>query len=61
MDVIVLPLSIDQFWDAYLSDTAPYLWMALVRDQEDEILRLTNWTSPNAGFETVGENNLVSI
>ena len=35
LDVQILPLSLDQYWDAYWADDAPYYIMSLSRDPED--------------------------
>ena len=52
LDVVVVPLSLDQFWDAFWSDDAPYYLPARPRDPEDKLLGYTSWGEPSAGFET---------
>ena len=53
MDLQVLPLSLDQYWDAFLSDEAPYYIQAVMRDPEDIVLEITDWREPSEGFKTV--------
>lgn len=50
--MVVVPLSLDQFWDAFWSDDAPYYVPARPRDPGDVLLSYTNWSTPSAGFET---------
>ena len=51
LDVVVVPMSLEQFWDAFWSDDAPYYLPARPRDEEDELLNYTNWGTPSPGFE----------
>ena len=53
MDLQVLPLSLDQYWDAFLSDEAPYYIQAVMRDPEDIVLEISDWREPSEGFEIV--------
>ena len=34
-DILVLPLSLDQYWDAFWADDAPYYVGAIERDDRD--------------------------
>ena len=53
MDLQVLPLSLDQYWDAYVGNEAPYYIQAIMRDPEDIVLEVRDWGEPSPGFETV--------
>ena len=44
MEIIVLPLSLQQYWDAFWADNAPYFVAAFKRHEDDEITKHTNWS-----------------
>ena len=45
-EILVAPLSLDQFWEAYWADDAPYYLQAIVRDVDDSIVESTAWGPP---------------
>ena len=47
-------MTLDEFWDAYWSDEAPYYAMSLNRDIDDYLLRSTVWGEPSPGWEFPG-------
>ena len=50
-EILVAPLSLDQFWEAYWADDAPYYLQAIVRDVDDSIVESTAWGPPTEGKE----------
>ena len=50
-EILVAPLSLDQFWDAFWANDAPYFVQAMVRDEEDTIMTVTEWGPPTEGYE----------
>ena len=52
-DYQVLPMSLQQYWDAYFSDDAPYYPWAKLRDVEDIVNRQTAWRSPSPNYATI--------
>ena len=53
VDELVLPLSIDQYFDAFWSDEAPYYNPGMARLPEDELIEATPWSTPSEGFEVL--------
>ena len=51
-EILVTTLSLEQYWDCFWSDNAPYYLQAVERDAEDEVLSSTTWGEPTPGFET---------
>lgn len=47
----MLPLSLDQYYDCFWADEAPYLVIGVVKDYEDQVLNVTDWTPPSEGNE----------
>ena len=46
MGAIVLPLSLDEYWDAFWANDAPYYIQAHKKDEEEHILSYTDWGPP---------------
>ena len=46
---LVAPLSLEQFWDCYWTNDAPYYLEAIMVDPEDLLLLSTNWRRPSEG------------
>jgi len=53
-EILVTPLTLEEYWDCYWSDNAPYYVQALERDPEDEMLSNTAWSDPTPGYEMAG-------
>ena len=53
-ETLVTTMTLDEFWDAYWSDEAPYYTMSLNRDIDDYLIRSTVWGEPSPGFEFPG-------
>ena len=53
-ETLVTTMTLDEFWDAYWSDEAPYYAMSLNRDIDDYLLRSTVWGEPSPGWEFPG-------
>ena len=53
-ETLVTTLSLEEFWNAYWADEAPYYVMSLNRDVEDYLLRSTVWGEPSPGYELPG-------
>ena len=49
MQILVSPLSLEQYWDCYWSDDAPYYLQAIILDPEDIVLLGTDWRQPSQG------------
>ena len=45
-------MSLEQFWDCFWADDAPYFIEAVERDPDDELKLVTAWGTPTPGFET---------
>ena len=43
----VLPLSLQEYWDAFWADDAPYYMQAKFNDPEEHINFYTNWDTPS--------------
>ena len=52
LDTLVVPLTLDQYWDAFWATDAPYYIEAIPLDPEDELHDNTGWGEPSPGFET---------
>ena len=50
-DTLVLPLSLDQYWDAYWANEAPYYTERTIDEEEDILLRSTLWMDPLDGHD----------
>ena len=52
-DILVLPLKLDQYWEAFWADDAPYYFPAARGriEPDDEVLTLTKWNIPREGYE----------
>jgi len=48
-----LPLSLDQFWQAYWADDAPYFLPAFKKDNRDELLSYSDWGRAVHGGELI--------
>jgi len=56
IDVFVLPLSLNQYWEAYWADDAPYFIPAFRKDSRDEALSYSDWQTPmHGGDDIIGE------
>ena len=53
-EILVAPLSLDQYWEAFWSNEAPYYIQAIIRDEEDSITRSTKWGPPEIYKELHG-------
>lgn len=53
IDVFVLPLSLEQFWEAYWADDAPYFIPAFNKDSRDELISYSDWGMPTHGGEKI--------
>ena len=51
MDILVVPLSLDEYWDTFWADDAPYYVPSRERDPDDVVLGNSNWQDPTPGFE----------
>ena len=60
-EILVAPLSLDQYWEAFWSNEAPYYIQAIIRDEEDSITRSTKWGPPEIYKELHGENAITYI
>ena len=60
IDYLVLPLSLEDYYDAFWSDYAPYLAPASIRDPEDILIQLTKWIPPTEGFEVVDNRTVMA-
>ena len=49
-DILVLPLTLDQYWDAFWADEAPYYYPGIERDPEDIFLSSSTWGEPSEEF-----------
>ena len=47
------PLSLEKFWDAFLSDDAPYYIESIMLDPEDMLLLSTEWRKPSDDYENL--------
>ena len=52
-DILVLPLSLDQYWEAFWADDAPYYVGAIERDPRDNFNNQTTWGDPSPGYEAI--------
>ena len=52
LETLVVPLTLDQYWDAYWASDAPYYIEVIPLDPEDELTEATGWGEPSPGFET---------
>ena len=50
-ETLVLPLSLESFWDAFWADEAPYYVEAIERDKEDGLSSSTAWGPPTVVTE----------
>ena len=50
-DIIVLPLTIDQYWDAFWDNDAPYYIKALERNPQDIFISQSFWGPPSKEYE----------
>ena len=53
-EILVTALTLEEYWDCFWSDHAPYYVQALERDLEDQMLSNTAWGEPTPGFEDAG-------
>ena len=46
---IIIPLSLDEFWNAFYADDAPFDIEEFqnINDEKDELINTTNWFAPN--------------
>ena len=47
----------DCFWD----DSAPYMIPAMLRNEEDEIVKYSNWTEPEEADREMFGNDVLSV
>ena len=49
LEPIIIPLSLDEYWNAFYTDDAPFDIEELqnINDERDEIIYTTNWFTPN--------------
>ena len=52
METLVVPLTLEQYWDAYWATDAPYYIEGIPLDPEDIVHESTGWDDPSPGFET---------
>ena len=52
METLIIPLTLEQYWDAYWATDAPYDIEGILLDPEDIIHESTGWGEPSPGFET---------
>ena len=62
LDIMVLPVSLAEFWDAFLADEAPYYYLALEaeRDQPCYMLANDNWVTPDEDGEELFGKPVIS-
>lgn len=46
MPNVVMPLSIDQTWDCFFADDAPFFISQQISDLGDKVNAITNWGEP---------------
>ena len=54
MDYQVLPLSLDEYWNAFYADNCPYQVQGMFHDEESILIQNTEWGPPTPEFATVG-------
>ena len=62
MDIQVVPISLSQFWDAFLANDAPYYYLALVDDHLDRpylLVENEDWGQPSEGEEVIWGKDVV--
>ena len=50
IDILVVPLSLEQYWDAFWADAAPYFVGAINRDPRDIFNNATTWGPPSSDY-----------
>ena len=51
LDILVVPLSLEEYWETFWADDAPYYVPTKPRDPDDVLLSSTNWSTPSLGYE----------
>ena len=51
LETLVVPLTLDQYWDAYWANEAPYYTERTIDEEEDILLRSTLWMDPLDGHD----------
>jgi len=62
LDIMVLPVSLAEFWDAFLADDAPYYYLALeeARDKPTAVFANGDWGTPTEGDEEFFGKEVIS-
>ena len=50
-EILVSPMSLEDFWSCFWADDAPYYVEAITRDPDDKLKFITAWGPPTPGFE----------
>lgn len=53
-EILVTTLTLEEYWDCFWSDNAPYYVQAVERDNEDEMLTNTAWGEVTPGYQDAG-------
>ena len=51
LQTIVTPLSLEEFWDCFWSNDAPYGLLGIMISSEDLLILATDWRNPSPGQE----------
>jgi len=50
--ISVTPMSLENYWDCFWSNEAPYFLPSIIRDAEDVFELAVAWNDPESGYET---------
>ena len=53
LDILVVPLSLEAYWETFWADDAPYFLPTKPRDPDDKVLSRSNWSAPSPGREEI--------
>ena len=60
MPIMILPMTFNQYWDAFWANDAPYLLPTLLTNQEVEIVSYTEWTKPDAESKSIFGDSIIA-
>ena len=60
-DIMVLPISLAQFWEAYLANDAPYYYIAYEtkKDRPHHVLAIDDWGEPSDGATEIWKKKVI--